>query len=178
MADVRTAWAPPTAPCNGDWLIAPPGLAADHDLETAVLLSLLTDASALPDDVLPDLSGDRRGWWGNWQRPDDVVLGSRLWLLTRAKSTEETRQAAEGYAEEALAWLVTDGVAGQVTVAAAYLDSPPSILGLTIQIDRGPNLAPLYAWVWEQLAAAGVAPTAIVLLVQVGPAGVTLGRAA
>jgi hypothetical protein len=44
MADVRTAWSPEMAPLRGDWLLDPPGLAADRDLETAVILSLFTSA--------------------------------------------------------------------------------------------------------------------------------------
>src|SRR4030095_2838439 len=36
----RTGWPPPLAPLRGDWLVAPPGLATDRDLETAVILSL------------------------------------------------------------------------------------------------------------------------------------------
>jgi phage gp46-like protein len=172
MADVRTAWAPDSWPYGGDWLVDPPGLAADHDLETACLLSLLTEASAAPDDVLPDFSGDRRGWWGNWQRPEGIVLGSRLWLLVRSVSTDETLQQAQAYAEEALAWLVDGSIAAQVDVSAAYLDTPPSQLGLTITITRGPTPAPQYAWVWDQLAAEGVAPQAVTITVGVSAAGV------
>jgi phage gp46-like protein len=167
MADVRTAWAPETAPLYGDWLVEPPGLAADHDLETAVLLSLFTDASARVDDELPDLTDDRRGWWGNWQAPEGLELGSRLWLLTREKSTDDTRQRAEEYAAEALAWLLDDDpiwgrVAATVDVAAEYLevgDVPPATLALRVRITRadGTVYDRRYAWAWEQLAAEGVA---------------------
>jgi phage gp46-like protein len=166
MADVRTAWSPETAPWWGDWLIAPPGLATDHDLETAVLLSLWTDASALPDDVVPDGTDDRRGWWGNTERPETIALGSRLWLLAREKSTEDTRQRAENYAAEALQWLLDDGVAVRVDVAAEYLEVgpvPPQTLALRIQITRadGTVFDRRYAWAWEQLVAEGVATDAV-----------------
>jgi len=162
MADVRTAWSPATAPLYGDWLIEPPGLAADHDLESAVLLSLFTDDSAHPDDVIPDGTDDRRGWWGNWERPEAIALGSRLWLLSREKSTDETRRRAEEYAAEALQWLLDDGVAAAVDVAAAYLELgpvPPQTLAMQIAITRadGTVFEKRYAWAWEQLAAAGVA---------------------
>jgi phage gp46-like protein len=172
MADVRTAWAPPTWPYGGDWLIEPPGLASDHDLETACLLSLLTEASAAADDVLPDFTKDRRGWWGNWQRPEGIVLGSRLWLLMRSVSTDETLQQAQAYAEEALAWLVDQAIAGAVDVVASYLDSPPSILGLQITITRGPTPAPQYVWAWDQLAVEGVAPQAVTIAIGVSSTGV------
>jgi phage gp46-like protein len=162
MADVRTAWSPATAPLWGDWVLDPPGLAADHDLESAVLLSLFTDDSARPDDVIPDGSDDRRGWWGNWERPEPGALGSRLWLLTREKSTDEVRRRAEEYAAEALQWVLDDGVAARVDVAASYLEVgavPPQTLLLQIAITRadGTVFDRRYAWAWEQLAAAGIA---------------------
>jgi phage gp46-like protein len=158
MADVRTAWSPETAPLRGDWLMAPPGLATDRDLETAVILSLFTDALAREDDVIPDLTDDRRGWWGNWESPEALELGSRLWLLAREKSTEETRRRAEEYAAEALEWLLTDGVAARVDVEAEYLEVgpvPPTTLALRVRIvrDDGSVYDRRYAWAWEQLDA-------------------------
>jgi phage gp46-like protein len=160
MADVRTTWSPETAPLRGDWLMEPPGLATDRDLETAVILSLFTDASAREDDVIPDLTDDRRGWWGNWESPETIELGSRLWLLSREKSTEETRRRAEEYAAEALAWLLTDGVAARVDVAAEYSEVgpvPPTTLALRVRIvrDDGSVYERRYAWAWEQLIAEG-----------------------
>jgi phage gp46-like protein len=171
MADVRTAWSLETAPLRGDWLIDPPGLAADHDLETAVILSLFTDALAREDDVIPDLTDDRRGWWGNWESPEALELGSRLWLLSREKSTEETRRRAEEYAAEALAWMLDDDpqwgrVAARVDVEAEYVEVgpvPPLTLGLRIRIvrDDGSVYDRRYAWAWAQLVAEGVATDAI-----------------
>lgn len=170
-ADVRTAWSPETAPFHGDWLLDPPGLATDHNLETAVLLSLWTDASARPDDVIPDGTDDRRGWWGNWQAPEDIELGSRLWLLAREKSTEETRQRAEEYAAEALAWMLDDAapwgrVAARVDVEARYLEVgavPPSTLLLRVQITRrdGTVYQEHFAWAWAELVVQGVATDAV-----------------
>jgi phage gp46-like protein len=161
MADIRTVWSPDTAPFYGDWLLAPPGLAVDRDLETAVLLSLFTDASARADDELPDTSDDRRGWWGNWESPETIELGSRLWLLTRAVSTEETRQRAEEYAAEALAWMLEDSeewgrVATSVDVAAEWLEVgpvPPATLALQIRIvrDDGTVYDRRYAAAWADL---------------------------
>jgi phage gp46-like protein len=166
MADVRTTWQPETAPWGGDWLMAPPGLATDRDLETAVLLSLFTDALADEDDVLPDLTDDRRGWWGDWESPETIELGSRLWLLSREKSTEETRRRAEEYAAEALAWMLEDGpppwkrVAARVDVEAEWLEVgpvPPSTLALRVRIvrDDGTVYDHGYAWAWEQLVTGG-----------------------
>lgn len=169
-ADVRTVWAPETAPYSGDWLLDPPGLATDHNLETAVLLSLFTDAAARQDDVIPDGTDDRRGWWGDWQAPEGIELGSRLWLLAREKSTEETRQRAEEIAAEALAWMLDEDpinpqwgrVAARVDVEASYLETgsvPPSTLALRVQITRrdGTVYDERFAWAWIELAAQGTA---------------------
>jgi phage gp46-like protein len=162
MADVQTVWAPDPTTFHGDWLMDPPGLATDRDLETAVILSLFTDASARPSDVIPDLTDDRRGWWGNWESPELLELGSRLWLLAREKSTEDTRQRAEDYAAEALDWLLTDGVAARVDVEAQYVEVgpvPPATLVLQIRIvrDDGSVYDRRYAWAWAQLVTGGAA---------------------
>ena len=91
-------------------------LAADEGLQTAVILSLFTDRLADDDDRLPDGGNDRRGWWADAynERPH----GSRLWLLSREKTEEAVLRRAKTYAEEALAWLIEDGIAAEVVVEA------------------------------------------------------------
>lgn len=127
--DLALVWAGLAADCamlEGD-------LAAESGLETAVILSLFCDARAREDDVIPDGTGYRRGWWADSVAPlaqggltvrEDAsaahdVLGSRLWLLSREKQLPEVVRRARDYAEEALRWLVTDGVAAGVSVAAS-----------------------------------------------------------
>lgn len=87
-------------------------LAVDRGLKTAVELSLFTDRRAEDDDKPP--SGDdrdRRGWWGDqFAAVAGDRLGSRMWLLDRAKRTNETVLSAKGYAAEALAWMLEDKV--------------------------------------------------------------------
>ena len=93
------------------------GLNSAQPLVRAVLISLFTWRRANRDDALP---GDlRMGWWGDSfaAAPNDRI-GSRLWLLSRAKLTSETVALAKEYAEEALRWLVDDGVAARVEVQA------------------------------------------------------------
>lgn len=105
-----------------------PDLAADDGLRTAVLVSLFTDCRAEADDELPAGDGDRRGSW------DDPERGSRLWLLSREKQTARTLERAREYAEEALAWLVEDGIARAVTVTAEWVRT--GVLGLRVVIER------------------------------------------
>jgi phage gp46-like protein len=112
-----------------DWAIANGDLASDGGLDTAVAISLLTDRLANDDDVLPDNSGDRRGWWGDAYLPplaDGTPdhMGSRFWVhLTRALATPETALFAQGDAQEALAWIEQDGI-GTVTVPLPTYPAP------------------------------------------------------
>lgn len=102
-----------------------PDLLADDGLNTAIILSLLTDRVAAPGDILPDpASLDRRGWWADaflppvGGKPD--FMGSRLWLLRRAVQNNETLIRAKHYAAEALQWLLDDGVAGALDITPSY----------------------------------------------------------
>lgn len=100
-----------------DGRTVPLGLDSAEPLVRAVVISLFTWRRANPDDELP---GDlRMGWWGDSfpSVPNDRI-GSRLWLLSRAKLTAETVIRAREYAEEALRWLVEDGIAARVEVEA------------------------------------------------------------
>lgn len=93
----------------------PLGLDSQEPLVRAVMISLFTWRRANPDDDLP--ADSRHGWWGDIYPdiPNDRI-GSRLWLLSRAKITTETIARAKEYAEEALQWLIEDGVASRVDV--------------------------------------------------------------
>lgn len=95
----------------------PLGLDSAEPLVRAVIISLFTWRRANPDDELP---GDlKQGWWGDSFPPvANDRIGSRLWLLSRAKLLPETVARARDYAEEALAWLIEDGVASRVEVEA------------------------------------------------------------
>ncbi|UCF26184.1 MAG: phage GP46 family protein [Ralstonia sp.] len=90
-----------------------------HPLVRAVLISLFTWRRANADDTLPDPKGFRMGWWGDsYPAVANDRIGSRLWLLARAKLTLTTVQRAQDYAEEALQWLIDDGVAARIAVRA------------------------------------------------------------
>lgn len=137
MSDIRTISRPEAV--TADWLLADGILAAGHDLETAVVLSLLTDATARPDDVLPGFDDeDRRGWWGDheagdiWNAPP---IGSLLWLLSRAKQTEEVRSRAESHVRNALAWLTGLAIASRVDVSSQWIGE--GVLSLEVIIWRG-----------------------------------------
>jgi phage gp46-like protein len=113
-------------------------VAEDDGLATAVLLSLFLDRRAEADDDLPEPAAlnARRGWIGDalaFPGTDDADrIGSRLWLLRRAKQLPETLRLAEDYAREALEWLVADGLAAEVAVAAEWIAR--GTMGLSVRV--------------------------------------------
>lgn len=110
-------------------------LQLDDSLQTSILISLFSDRRARADDVLPGADGDRRGWWADaYPQIEGDQIGSRLWLMSREKELAEPLHRAKEYAEEALAWLVTDGIAARVQV----ITSVPrrGVLGLAVALKR------------------------------------------
>jgi phage gp46-like protein len=151
LSDIQTTWDPWLL--HGDWLFIPPDLVTGRDLETAATISLFTDRLALPADPLPDPNdGDRRGWWADWEFPGGNI-GSRLWLISREKQTEDTRRRAEDYCREALQWMLDDDVADRVEVTAAWNTRTPGRLDVDVTITRDRNvlLKRNYSWAWGQL---------------------------
>ena len=144
MSDIRTTWDPSLY--AGDWLIEPPALADDADLETAVLISFFSDARAADDDTLPGPQDDRRGWWAG-------PIGSRLWLLAREKATNEVRLRAEDYCREAVAWMIDDGVADRIDIAAEWaapVDQRRLEIEVAIYRQGNVRFARRYDWAWMQ----------------------------
>lgn len=157
MPDISTIW--DRARLGGDWATLPPALAADCDLASSILISLFTWRRALPDDLLPEdaygpgldqpiLSrADRRGWWGDTAIGQPI--GSRLWLLAREKVQPDVLRRAKHYAEEALAWLVADGVAQSVTVQAETLGRDILALGIAVARPKKADFRIRFDWSWQ-----------------------------
>jgi phage gp46-like protein len=117
-------------------------------LARAVIISLFTWRRANSDDDLPGTQ--KNGWWGDtYPQIDNDRIGSRLWLLSRAKLTTETVLRAKEYAEEALQWLIDDGIAADVQVQSERQDL--FMLALGIKIIRGDqsSLNIRFANVWD-----------------------------
>lgn len=113
------------------------GLVTGDDLETAVLASLFTWGRADPDEIPPDGSDDRKGWWGDaWPSVEGHKSGSKLWLLARRVLTVETLELARRYGVEALQWFIDDGIASTVEVVVTR--HGPNRANMLITINR-PN---------------------------------------
>lgn len=126
-----------------DYALETGALQNDPGLETAVVISLFTDRRAEPDDELPVDAEDRRGWWGDVAPPmvngravDGDRIGSRLWLLGREKQLQSVVERARQYVEEALSWMIEDGLCERIDVIAEIVRT--GVLGVGITIHR-PN---------------------------------------
>lgn len=113
-----------------DLCIVDGDIALDPGLASLVLMSLLTDARAQPQDVDAG-EDDLRGWWGD--ALSDRPLGGRMWTLGRAKATAENVRRARDFAREALVWLIADGIAGRIEVEATV--TPGDGSGATLALD-------------------------------------------
>lgn len=137
---------------GADLALADFDLDTDDGLETAVVLSLFTDARAADDDILPLGQADRRGWWadGFGDEAGDRI-GSRLWLLHAAKQLPEVLIKVKEYAEEALAWMVEDGVAIKVEVDTWI--PREEVLGMVVRIYRPTGAAASYRFesLWKNV---------------------------
>lgn len=138
---------------DGFDLVKEPGrLAVDDGLETAVALSLFTDAPATDDELAAaglTREQNRGLWWGNdlVEVPGDL-WGSKLWLLQRAKRTGETLARARDYATAAVQWLITDGVAIRVPITAQWY-GPSGFLVIGAQMFRPGDLQPQWRRLWD-----------------------------
>ncbi len=143
MADIATTWVNGA----GAWLLRGGALQADDGLQTAVTLSLFTDRLADVGDELPGAQTNRRGWWGDAlaSEPGDLI-GSRLWLLARSKEQPGVLRRAQEYAQEALQWLLDDGVARAVDVQAEWQkgQGAASALCLLVTVTRNTDAVVRY----------------------------------
>jgi|LGVF01.2.fsa_nt_gb phage gp46-like protein len=148
-----------------DLFISGGDLLSEDGLETAVLISLLTDRRAASTDPLPLGETDRRGCWmdatldGLTSGQGDPGTGSLLWLLGREKTLSSVLVRAKQYAEQALAWLVSDRIAESVTVTAERIGQPGNDwLALRVEITRPKQPAITYRydynWTAQELRAA------------------------
>lgn len=111
----------------------------EASLQRAVVISLFTWRRAGPDDPLDD--EERYGWWGDSfpTVPDDRI-GSRLWLLRRAKLTTATRRDAEYYAKEAMQWLLDDSEVVAIEILTEQVTGNRLNLGVIFTLSSGQHM--------------------------------------
>lgn len=127
-------------------------LATDEGLHTAIILSLFTDARAAPDDALPDPGADPRGWWGNAfpAATGQREMGSKLWLLERAKTLTTVLTDARDYARDALQWLVDDRIVASIDVTAErQTRDATDLLALRVRFTRPTGQSGHFDTLWR-----------------------------
>ena len=128
--DIELFWN--AAKFNADFKVVNGQLANEHDIKTALMISLFTDRRANDDDDLPSKDSNRRGWWGDAFMSRRI--GSRLWLLSRSKKINSVVVRAKEYATEAVKWMIEDKVAESVTVEVEALE--PDVLAIAVTVKR------------------------------------------
>lgn len=141
-------------------------LAKNRDLETSLIISLFTDRRALPDDELPYGEASRRGFWGDSFPPaENDKIGSRLWLLSRAKQTNETLNLAREYVKEAVQWYLDDGIVTHVDWEVDWIDTlidpivingryvAKSVMGIRVALEKPDGTVEEYRYrhLWQQI---------------------------
>ena len=136
---------------NGD-------LERDGGLGTAVLLSLFSDRRADIDDEYDN--DDRKGWWGdNIAETEGDQIGSKIWLLSRSKATQENIEKLQLYAFEALEWMIEDEVVTKIeTEAYSYGLASNKRVALIIKIYKSDeNVVSIkFDDVWNETPVLGV----------------------
>ena len=125
----------------------------EETLQTAIIHSLFSNRRAGPDDRLPMNVTDRGGWVGDEfggggfdARLD--AYGSRLWLYYGGKTTRDVLEGARYAAQEALGWLVRDGIASRVAVTTQWLGERSDRLAVRPSIYQPDQQRPVYDVLW------------------------------
>ena len=132
---------------DGDLVLEGGDLVLDTGLGSAVVRSLTTDRRATAEELERLDSTDPLGWWA-----DDAgdPYGSGLWLLSREVTTRETGARAEELAREALEWILREGIASIVSVAATFPER--GVLHIDVRIVRGTGTRWAHLWARSQPA--------------------------
>lgn len=123
------------------------------ELTTSLIMSLFCNARAEDDDPLPYDGANRQGWWGDdYAEVAGYKHGSRLWLLQREKQTDATLARARQYVNEAVAWLVEDGIAEKVVSTVEWVRM--GVLGILLEVykPQGDRLEFRYDYLWQQIS--------------------------
>jgi phage gp46-like protein len=107
-------------------------LSVTTELSNSILISLFTDQRALEEE-LPEGEISRKGWWAEQiEDGTSIKMGSKLWLLSREKKTQETLRLAKSYAEEALKWIVEEDLASNILVESEFSGEAKIVLKITM----------------------------------------------
>jgi phage gp46-like protein len=99
--------------------------------DTAIQMSIFCERRASESEIkIPE---KRRGYWGN--ECLEVIgfeNGSKLWLLSQCRLTNETLNKAIDYTQSCLKWLVDDGYLDKVVVGGNLISGTTAILNIDL----------------------------------------------
>ena len=110
---------------DGDFIL-------DGGLETAVLISLFSDARVSPDESRDQFNGEIRGFWA--EKLIGFNLGNKVWLLDRSKLTNNVLRLSEQYNKEALQWMIDEGIAARIETVSLKSTTRPNTMQWYIAI--------------------------------------------
>jgi phage gp46-like protein len=172
MADIRLVpriYELPPVSVTFDWLLTDAGVFDDRDeLATAVIIAIGTDRAAYADDILPEIGEtDRRGWWADYQAEeiwDGWPIGSRLWLLARAKITGfdadqgSTVARAYDYIAEALQPFVDRRIVSAYDINVTRVETNQIDAQIVLYRGNKPLIALRYSTLWDDIERNAQAP--------------------
>lgn len=153
--DIKIKWDSTTL--KGDLVKIIGDLEREEGLETAVSMSIFTKRRVTEEELkengFSDLS-EKGGWWADqYSDAEDDQIGSKLWLLTRAKTTEQTLVKAQEYVYDGLLWMIEDNVASEINVIVERLGQIGNdVLCINVEIRRDSDTqqALTFKYVWDK----------------------------
>ena len=118
----------------------------DDGLETSILISLFSDRRADDSDVLPDSSGDKRGYWAD---TSNDKIGSKLWLLARTALTADVPARAEKYIKDALQWMLDDGLIKNMEISVLRSGMDTLLISIKLLQPTGTEKFYKYSYNWQ-----------------------------
>ena len=152
MGDTRIVWDPVTG--TGDLNMLGSGLELGHDLETASLISMFTDAQADPGDIVYD-TDPAGAWIDTYAALEDPALlaipndrmGSKLWQVFARPRTQDTLNWLRNEIIRCHSWMIADGVASAVKADTFF--TGPGGIGARVTITANER-ANVFSYVWGQ----------------------------
>lgn len=123
-------------------------LSTDEGLQTAVTVSLFTDAR-VDKEELPEGETDQRGWWGDALNDDNDKIGSKLWTLERQKITTQVLEDFKQFSEESLQWLIDDQIAASINVVVERVDNFSISVVIEITRPQDERQRYRYGYLWK-----------------------------
>ena len=87
----------------------------------------------------------KRGFWGDLIG-EKVKTGSKLWLLDRSVLSPAIRELNQEYAQDSLAWMVSEGLAESVSVESSLVSRDR--MDTNIKISRPDGSQSNYSPLW------------------------------